>query len=340
MEKVREDNNKFDRRRFMRALGAGAVTALGGCAAPRVEESADVGRGLTRATAVNHIAYAVADYARMRDFYVEMFGMRVAWDDGTKCSVEFGDPAKPEAFYIVAAKPGEKAYVNHVGYSIDNFMAHKTAIEAELKRRGMTFHADTEQGWTLADPSGYTIHFISETGIFPGAATPCAVMSSVECRTANEVGLKNLARGPKPSGRGFKATAFSHIVQCVRNVEETRDFYRDLFGMRQIYYKREEPNAQAMLRFGNNTLVLMNSRQPGGAPYIDHFALEIEGYDQAKVEAELRRRGYNPAPDSRLGWTIRDPEGMRVEIAGKGWPEHIGRDCNGHAAECPGGLRS
>jgi catechol 2,3-dioxygenase-like lactoylglutathione lyase family enzyme len=340
MKNVREDNEGFDRRRFIRALGAGAATALAGCAAPRVDESADAGRGLTRATAVNHIAYAVADYARMRDFYVEMFGMRVAWDDGTKCSVEFGDSAKPEAFYIVAAKPGEKAYVNHIGYSIDNFMANKAAIEAELKRRSVKFHADTEQGWTLDDPSGYTIHFISETGIFPGAATPCAVMSSAECRTANAVGLKNLARGPKPSGRGFKATAFSHIVQCVRNVDETRDFYRDLFGMRQIYYKREEPNAQAMLRFGNNTLVLMNSRRPDRAPYVDHFALEIEGYEQARVEAELRRRGYNPEPDSRLGWTIQDPEGMRIEIAGKGWPEHISRNCNGHATECPGGPRA
>ena len=86
-----------------------------------------------------------------------------------------------------------------------------------------------------------------------------------------------------------------------------------MFGMRRIYYKAGEPNAQAVLRFGNNTLVLMNSTRPGGRPYVDHFALEIENYDQGRVEAELRRRGYNPQPDSKLGWTIEDPEGMRSE---------------------------
>ena len=327
----------MDRRQFMQALGAGAAAMLGGCAG--LMDSADADRGLTKATAVNHLAYAVTDYARTRDIYVEMFGMKVAWDDGTKCSVEFGDSAKPDALYLVAAKPGEKAYINHIGYSIADFMAHKAVLEAELKRRNFTYHGDTEQGWTLNDPSGYTIHFIAEKGIFPGAAEPCTVMASDKCKTANAVGLSNLARGPQPSGRGFKATAFSHIVQCVRDINETRDFYRQMFGMRQIYYKAGEPNAQAMLRFGNNTLILMNSTRPGGRPYVDHFALEIENYDQGRVEAELRRRGYNPQPDSKLGWTIQDLEGMRIEIAGKGWPEYIAKSCNGNAAECSGGAR-
>jgi|RhiMethySRZTD1v2_1073278.scaffolds.fasta_scaffold39044_6 catechol 2,3-dioxygenase-like lactoylglutathione lyase family enzyme len=314
MKEFLNDRDRFGRRRFIRALGAGAATALAGCAGVPVGEAGATRPSLTRATAVNHVAYAVTDYARTRDFYVELFGMRVAWDDGTKCSVEFGDPAKPDAFYIVAAKPGEKGYVNHIGYSIDNFMAHKAPIEAELKRRNMKYRADTEQGWTLDDPSGFTIHFISETGIFPGAAAPCAVMNSVECKAANAVGLKNLAQAPKPSGRGFKAVAFSHIVQCVRNVDETRDFYRDLFGMREINYKPGE----AMLRFGNNTLVLVNTPQAEKKPYIDHFALEIDGFDQAKVQAELKRRGYDPRPESPRAWTIRDPEGMRVEVAGRG----------------------
>jgi catechol 2,3-dioxygenase-like lactoylglutathione lyase family enzyme len=327
----------MDRRNFMQVLGAGAAAVLGGCAG--TGDSADTAKGLTTATAVNHMAYAVTDYARTRDFYVDMFGMKVAWDDGSKCSVEFGDPAKPEAFYLVAAKPGEKAYVNHTGYSIHNFPAHKAVIEAELKRRNMRYRGDTEQGWTLNDPSGYTIHFISEKDIFPGAAEPCAVMTSATCKAAEAAGLKNLARLPKPSGKGFKATAFSHIVQCVRNLDETRAFYRQMFGMREIYYKAGEPNAQAMLRFGNNTLILANSRRPGGMPYIDHFALEIENFDQARVEAELRRHGYHPQPDSKLGWTIQDPEGLRIEIAGKGWPEYIARSCNGNVAECPGGPR-
>jgi catechol 2,3-dioxygenase-like lactoylglutathione lyase family enzyme len=329
------EHRGLDRRRFLHAIGAGGAAALAGCTVPWVVDHATRDKGLTRATAVNHMAYAATNYARTRDFYVDMFGMRVAWDDGSKCSVEFGDPAKPEAFYIVATKPGEKGYINHIGYSIDNFMAHKGAIADELTRRKIKHHADTEQGWTLQDPSGFTIHFISETGIFPGAAAPCAIMSSDQCRNANAVGLKNLERAPRPSGKGFKATAFSHIVQCVRNIEETRDFYRDLFGMREIYYQPQGPTAQSMLRFGNNTLVLMKSQRADGSAYVDHFALEIEGYDRAGVESVLKARNYAPQAESRLGWTIHDPEGLRIEVAGRGWAEHIARDCNGRAAACP-----
>ena len=88
--------------------------------------------------------------------------------------------------------------------------------------------------------------------------------------------------------------------------------------MREI---RSKPG-EAMLRFGNNTLVLLNSTRAEKSPYIDHFALEVDAYDQAKVEAELKRRGYEPRPESRLAWTIRDPEGMRVEVAGPRWAEY------------------
>lgn len=332
------DRGGIDRRRFMQALGAGAVSALGGCALSRLGD-ADAGSGFTRATAVNHLSYAVTDYARTRDFYVEMFGMKVAWDNGKMCAVEFGDPAKPEGIYIVPAKPGEKAAVAHIGYSIDNFVAHKDAIAVELKRQNISFTADAEYGWTLDDRSGYRIHFISETGIFPGANQPCMVMDSEKCKAARAAGLKNLASAPKPSGKGFQATAFSHIVLCVDDIVKTRDWYQQMFSMKPFYYKSDEPNAQAMLRFGNNTLYIRNSKRADGKPYVDHFALEIENYDQNRVEAELKRRGYNPLPDSKLGWTIQDPEGMRIEVAGKGLPEYIGNVCKGRAPDCPGGPR-
>ena len=255
------NNVDWQRRRVLGALGsAGFTAAIGGCASWPV----DAPRGLARATAVNHLSYAVTDYARTRDFYVEMLGMKVAWDNGRMCSVEFGDPAKPEGIYIVPVKPGEKAAVSHIGYSVENFPANKEKIAAELTRQNIKFKADTEWGWTLDDRAGYMIHFISETGIFPGASDPCAIINSDKCKGAEAAGLKNLAAAPKPSGRGFKATAFSHIVLCVDDIVKTRDWYEQMFSMRPIYYKAEEPNAQAMLRFGNNTLYLRNIKRPGG----------------------------------------------------------------------------
>jgi len=332
-----QDRVDHQRRRLLGALGGSGVAAmLGSCATSSLTDSK---AGLARATAVNHLSYAVTDYARTRDFYVEVLGMKVAWDNGKMCSVEFGDPARPEGIYLVPVKPGEKAAVSHIGWSIDNFVGNKAKIEAALKQDNVKFKADTEWGWTLDDRSGYMIHFISETGIFPGASDPCMVMASEKCKAADAAGLKNLANAPKPSGKGFKATAFSHIVLCVDDIVATSDWYQRMFSMRQIYYKADEPNAQAMLRFGNDTLYLRNSKRPGGRPYVEHFAFEIENYEQNRVEAELKRRGYNPLPDSKLGWTIQDPEGMRIEIAGKGLPEYIAGNCKGRATDCPGGPR-
>ena len=70
-------------------------------------------------------------------------------------------------------------------------------------------------------------------------------------------------------------------------------------------------------------------------PSCHHFGLAIHDYDPVAVEAELRRRGLDPEPDSKMAWTILDPDGLRVEIAAYGYPEHIGRDCGGSSETCP-----
>jgi len=44
----------------------------------------------------------VADYAKVRDFYIDLFGMKCVWDDGKQCSLEFGDP--PNAIYLRPAQ--------------------------------------------------------------------------------------------------------------------------------------------------------------------------------------------------------------------------------------------
>lgn len=61
-------------------------------------------------------------------------------------------------------------------------------------------------------------------------------------------------------------------------------------------------------------------------------------YNQDEVKAKLIHLGYDPKPDSKYAWTIHDPVGMRTEVAGAGFPEHIAGDCNGEAAGCPGGI--
>jgi catechol 2,3-dioxygenase-like lactoylglutathione lyase family enzyme len=164
------------------------------------------------------------------------------------------------------------------------------------------------------------------------------VAASDKCKAAYAEGLKNLSAAPKPSGKGFKATYFSHVVVNVPEfqVSKETEFYRDFFGMKLIYNRTGE-NPESYLRFGQNTLYLRKTSKD--KPYCNHFAFVIENYDQGKVEAELKRRGLDPKPDSKLAWTIADPDGFRIEVAGPGLPEHIANDCNGVNSSCPGGVR-
>jgi len=109
-----------------------------------------------KATAVNHIAYGVVDYARSRDFYMDLFGMELVFEDGKKCSVAFGNPE--DAIYINPSRlPDKTPYVNHLGISIEGFDLH--TVEAELKRPGLD-----------PEPDGYKIQVCAEKGVYSGAA--------------------------------------------------------------------------------------------------------------------------------------------------------------------------
>jgi catechol 2,3-dioxygenase-like lactoylglutathione lyase family enzyme len=323
------------------AFAANAVPGFSALAAP----TGEIGAPAFKAVAYNHINYQVPDYAKTRDFYINLFGMKPVWDDGKQCSVEFGDP--PNSLYIRpltqaldrpagaanwAAQMGQ-GNVDHLAFSIEGFQLD--AVKAELERRGLKPQPDGPYAWTIADPNGYRIQVCATKGVFPGQGGAAAKESD---------GLKNLGAVPKPDGTGYKAYAMSHVVLNVADIDKNRDFYTDLLGMKVIYYKPGDVfgvdgkgGPICFLRFGDNTLYFRRSGRPDHKPYVAHFAPVVENYDQAMVKADLERRGYQPQPDTKYGWTIADPAGMKIEVAGKGLPEHIGGDCNGGNGGCPGG---
>jgi len=347
-------SGEIHRRKLLQALAVAATGAMAASAAPEAAAFAAsaVRMGTSdsgfKAVAYNHINYQVADYAKVRDFYINLFGMKCVWDDGKQCSLEFGDP--PNAIYLRPlrqpldrpAGAGTNANwteqmgqgnVDHLAFSIENF--ELDSVKAELARRGFNPTADGPFAWGIKDPSGLTVQICATHGVFPGQAVPGAMELA---------GTKNLDGILKPDGKSFKAYAVNHLVLMVADVDKCRDFYTDLLGMKVIYYKPGDvfgvDNAGGpicFLKFGENALYLRKSQHPEHKPYIAHFAPTVENYDQEKVKAELTRRGYKPTPDSKFGWSIKDPAGMRLEVAGKGLPEHVAGDCNGGNANCPGG---
>src|SRR5581483_8138489 len=109
----------------------------------------------------------------------------------------------------------------------------------------------------------------------------------------------------------FPATAYSFIALNVPDVAKERDFYRDLLGMKVIYDNSEARNGECFLRFGENTLHLRRTADPNAKPSCNQFGIGIENFKAETVEAELRRRGLEPRPDSKLSWTIADPDGYQ-----------------------------
>jgi len=134
------EQGKMTRRQLIRSL------ALAATAAPTA--AAD-GKGL-KAITVNHISYQVADYAKTRDFYADLFGMKVSHDDGKQCFLSFGD-----TFIIPRNRPTGTPRIDHIAYTIDNW--NKDAVEAELKRRGLQPRPDTQNSFHVKDPEGFDL---------------------------------------------------------------------------------------------------------------------------------------------------------------------------------------
>jgi len=309
----------IDRRRLLRGItiGTAAVVssgALGRAATGLAAEAGEKGRVFT-VTTVNHLSYASKDYKVTRDFYVSLFGLRDVWDDGTKCQLDCGPEDAPNSFYMTAARPGMEATVGHYAFGLPDYWKLTNELRDELMRRKFPgVHPDGEAGWFVNGPSGYVQHItaVKDPAMFPGAARPCVIARSETCRQAYAVGLKNLDAVPKPDGEGFKALCFQYIVLRVPDVAREAQFYTSLMGMKPVWQKPEDIG----LRFGENTLVIRAS----GAdrkPFVNEFGFVAENFDEAKVKAELARRGIASTPNPDGGLMIRDPNGLQIGIAGR-----------------------
>ncbi len=140
------EQGKMDRRQLIQSL---AMAASAAAAATPVR--AAEGKGF-KAVTVNHISYQVADYAKTRDWYADLLGMKVSHDDGRQCYLSFGD-----TFLLArnARQGGATPRIDHMAYTIEDW--NKAEVEAELKRRGLPARPDTEDSFHTKDPDGFDV---------------------------------------------------------------------------------------------------------------------------------------------------------------------------------------
>src|SRR4051812_33749021 len=137
------EQGKMDRRQLIKSLSVAAAAAVGMAPSARA-----AGKPL-EALYVNHISYQVNDYKKVRDFYVDLLGMKVTEDDGKQCRLVFGNN-----ILIPRNRGTGGAKVDHIAYTVTNWDSEKEGVEAELKRRNLQFTGSAKTSFQVKDPEG------------------------------------------------------------------------------------------------------------------------------------------------------------------------------------------
>jgi catechol 2,3-dioxygenase-like lactoylglutathione lyase family enzyme len=147
------EQGKMNRRQLIQNL---ALAATATSAVSAVPAAAAEGKVIP-VTNFNHVSYQVADYAKSRDFYAGLFGMKVSEDDGKQCRLSFGN----NILIVRSRTPAPK--VDHIAYTVANWDKDKVAIEAEVKRRGLKIvQGDIKTSLHVLDPDGLGVQFGGE----------------------------------------------------------------------------------------------------------------------------------------------------------------------------------
>ena len=145
------ERGKMTRRQLIQSLAVVATAASTAGAQPAAAADSTV----LKATYLNHVGYQVADYARSRDWYAQLFGMKVALDDGEKANLAVG-----ESLLIFHTRPSASTpTVDHVCLTIadwDKDKSVKDKVGAELKRRGLEVRT-TAGSFHFKDPDGFEL---------------------------------------------------------------------------------------------------------------------------------------------------------------------------------------
>lgn len=128
------ERGKMTRRQLIQSLALAATAASAASAAPAASNTP------LKATYLNHVGYQVASYARSRDWYAELFGMKVVLDDGKKANLAVG-----ESLLIFHNRPSPTTpVVDHVCLTIADGQGQERSgggrRRAERARTGNAFN--------------------------------------------------------------------------------------------------------------------------------------------------------------------------------------------------------
>jgi catechol 2,3-dioxygenase-like lactoylglutathione lyase family enzyme len=145
------EDGKMTRRQLIQSLALAATAASATGAVP----AAAADKYVVKTTYLNHVGYQVADYAKSRDWYADLFGMKVVLDDGKKANLAVG-----ESLLIFHNRQSPSTpIIDHICFTVADWDKDKSvrgAVAAELKRRGLEVQSSANS-LDIKDPDGYRI---------------------------------------------------------------------------------------------------------------------------------------------------------------------------------------
>ena len=144
------EHGRMNRRQLIQSLALAATAAAAvGTAVPAAAEQKKF-----KAVSVNHISYQVADYAKTRDFYADLFSLKVVADTGKQCCLVLNDS---NTFIIPRNAPADVTppRIDHIAYTIAGW--DKSEVGAELERRGLQPKPDSDNSFHVKDPNGFDL---------------------------------------------------------------------------------------------------------------------------------------------------------------------------------------
>ena len=145
------EEGKMTRRQLIQSLALAATAASATSAVPAAAADSRV----VKTVYLNHVGYQVADYARSRDWYADLFGMKVVLDDGKKANLAVG-----ESLVIFHNRQSPSTpIIDHICFTIADWDKDKSVrgtVAAELKRRGLEVQSSANS-LDVKDPDGFRI---------------------------------------------------------------------------------------------------------------------------------------------------------------------------------------
>ena len=117
--------------------------------------------------------------------------------------------------------------------------------------------------------------------------------------------------------KNLKVTSIDHINMTVKNLEESVEFYQNLFGFE---IKKDQPEENSKI-IGNDNIKLClyedSQMSPNGG--IAHFGFNVKNFDEIldkcrKLEVEILYEGVIQFEKSKSIY-IKDPSGYDIELS-------------------------